>query len=171
MEFKTYIFIKDEEGTKRKRKISRRTYLLGIISLLIGVVFIILNDGLATFIFISLGSILTGVGKLILAFTKDKGKMPANLLITDSEIIISNKTFRIDELKELSFNLVNYKGGPTMDQFKIPEGNENEISFLQDGKIVKLNFLIQTIKYYKDLIDFFEERKINYKAIKGFPWM
>ncbi len=170
MRFKTYIFVKDQEGTKSKRESRKQVYLLGILCALIGIVFYLLEFGMIAFILIFIGSILYSVGKLVLLNTKDKGITPSNLLITDNEITLLNKTFQIEEMNDLSFNLVDYEGIPSWDQFKKPEGNANELSFLLNNKLVKMNFFIPSSKHYAELIDFLEEKKIKFQALKGFPW-
>ena len=144
--------------------------MLGILICLFGFVFYLLDYFTAAFIFVSIGTILLSIGKLVLVYTKDKGITPSNLLITDDEITLLNKTFRIDELKDLKFNLIDYDGIPSWDQFKKPEGNANELSFMLNNKLLRMNFFIPSSKHYTDLIDFLEEKKIKYQAVKGFPW-
>ena len=170
MKFTTYIVIKDEEGTESRRESRKKTLLIGILLFLIGIVFLVLEYSAIAFAFVTIGSITYSIGQAVLAYTKDKVVKPSSLLITDTEIIMFNRTFLIDELNDLSFNLCDYDGIPSWNRSKVPEGNDNEISFLINGKLIKTNFHIPTIRHYIDLIDFLEEKKIKHKALKGFPW-
>ena len=170
MFLKSYLFIKDEERTLANRTRRERTYLIGIIIYLVAIVFLILEITSMAIVCFILGSILIFTGKFILIYTPNKGAIPGEFIIDNNDVIILKNRYKIQELKELSFNLVTYEDGPSFNQFKKAEGNENEVSFRLNDKLLKMNFYIPTSRHYIDLIDYLEERKIKYQANKGFPW-
>ena len=170
MLLKSYLFIKDEERTLNNRTRKERTYLVGILIYLVAIVFLILEIASIAIVCLLFGSILIFIGKFILIYTPNKGAIPGEFVIDNDDVIILKNRYKIHELKELSFNLVTYEDGPSFNQFKKAEGNENEVSFRLKDKLLKMNFYIPTGKHYVDLIDYLEERKINYQANTGFPW-
>ena len=170
MRLNSYIFIKDYEKTKINRTLKKRTYLLGVLAILIAWCFILLEFTLAAIVCVVIGSFLICVGKLILSREKDKGSIPSQFIIENDELITLGQKFKINELKDLKFNLVNYEDGPSYNQFKSAEGNENEIEFRLNEKILRMNFFIPTSKHYIDLIEYLEEKKIDFSAKRGFPW-
>ena len=170
MLLKSYLFIRDEDRTRAYREKKRRTYLFGILSFLIGIVFLVLEVISLAALFGILGMILMSIGQFILAYTPDKGAFSGNFMIDSDQITILDNSYKIKELENLSFSLVTYDGGPSFDRYKNAEGNENEISYSLNGKSLKMNFYIPTIKHYVDLIDYLEENNINFRANRGFPW-
>ncbi len=167
MKLQSYIFIKDPEKTKTNRSLKQRTYLLGILAGLIGLCFILLDLPWIAWLFITSAVVLTAVGRFVLANSKDKGSIPGLFTIDNDDVTILNQTFKIHELKDLHFTLINYEDGPTRNEFKKAEGNENIVSFRLREKILTMNFYIPTSKHYHDLIYYLEDKEISFTARRG----
>ncbi|GAA4428091.1 hypothetical protein GCM10023188_11960 [Pontibacter saemangeumensis] len=170
MYFKSYLFIRDIQATEEYRSRKGEMYQYGIIFYLIAAIFASLEVTWGAIVSFIIATTLSTIGKFVLLRTRDKGIVPSNLIIEDNTITLLNIRFNIYELENLRLNLLNYEGGPSFSQYQNAQGDENEVMFTLEGKHLKYNFYIPSGWHYNELINYFQEKKLKYKAKEGLLW-
>lgn len=170
MYFKSYLFNRDIKATEEYRSRKGEMYQYGLVFYLVAAIFALLEVVWVAIVSFIIATALSTIGKFILLRTKDKGTIPSDLIIEDDTITLLNRSFNIYELENLHFNLMNYEGGPSFNQYKNAQGDENEVMFTLDGKHLKYNFYIPSGWHYAELINCFQEKKLKYRAKEGLLW-
>ena len=156
-EFTTYIFKENELKTNNERVIQERTFYIGLLIGLVGLVLKLLGIEYASYPII-IGVIIMTIGRIIMS-GKDPsiGHRPLELKIRKNSIIIGHENIQIEDKSDIQFNIIGYRGqgiNQRIAVYKMYSGNDNTITLKYKDKETRFQFVLNSEDHRDELLEF-----------------
>ena len=171
-EFVSTIFKEDPQKTRNLQVSKETTYYVGILIVLIGAVFYILEEAVIAAFVVLAGFLVFIVGKIIMSGRVPSiGHRPTTFKILKDCIMIGQEKISITPTKDLEVTIVSYAGQGVNQRtafYQTYAGTNNRIKFRFQNKEIEFNFVLDS-EYEKDkLVKFCKEHGIRYVDRSGF---
>lgn len=157
-EFKTYLFRENEVSTHNARVKKERFYIIGVLVGLVGIVFHLLELPYANYFAVA-GFIAILLGR-VLSSGKDPsiGHRPTSLTLRESSILLGAEEIKITDRREVRIFIAGYAGQSSFHgTYNTNSGNDNFIHFPYKGRMVALQFVLESESHKQQLTQFCEE--------------
>jgi hypothetical protein len=159
-EFSTYIFKENEIKTSNSKVIRERTYYVGILIFLIGVILFLFDLELGKYLMVS-GFIIYTIGQIVLSGREPSiGYRPLILKLRRDSVFIGKERVEIKNKSDIEIKVIGYKGQLINQReafYLTHNGNENLMKVRYGDIVSEFQFVLESEHHKDKLVKFCRE--------------